>query len=324
MTDLEKEGYGVQEDNFDNIPPEIKNLIQSTVLPLQAQIDALQRQLAQLENANTIKDAEIAHLKEVIETYKRMLFGSKSEKTRYLSQMDQMSLFHPSDVPENAVDKKKTVVIPEHTRQVKSKQDRDDYIKLMIDSGRFPVETVVYDVPEEERFDAEGNPLERLGVEHVRYELHVTSKQYSIQDIQVVSYGSKRSKDTDGTRTEVKEGEVPAAIIPHSPVGASVLTDVVVNKCDYALPLYRQERMMRDMGLPIRRNVMAGWFISAAELGADPGSLLRILFQSGRKDCQAFPGWIYRESYYGRLFFLQSHRTFGTRRLLGSREKILV
>ena len=122
------------------------------------------------------------------------------------------------------------------------------------------------DVPEEERFDANGNPLERIGVEHVRYELEVTPKQYSIKDIQVVSYGSKRSKEINGARSEVTKGEVPPAIIPHSPVGASVLTDLVINKCDYALPLYRQERMMRDMGVPIRRNVMSGWFIATAEL----------------------------------------------------------
>ena len=61
-------------------------------------------------------------------------------------------------------------------------------------------------------------------------------------------------------------GEVPPAIIPHSPVGESVLTDLALNKCGYALPFYRQERMMRDMGVPIRRNVMAGWFISTADL----------------------------------------------------------
>jgi len=249
----------LKEDNTSDFSPQNQDLI----LTLQARIDALQRQL---DSTVAVKDAEIAHLKEVIETYQRMLFGSRSEKTRYLSQMDQMSLFHSTAAAENTADQKKTAVVKEHTREVKSKRHRDDYIRLMIKSGKFPVQTVVCDLPEAERVDAKGNPLERIGVEHVRYELEVTPKKYSIKDIQVVSYGTKRSKETDGVRVEVKEGEVPPAIIPHSPVGASVLADVAINKCDYALPLYRQERMMRDMGVPIRRNVMAGWFISTAEL----------------------------------------------------------
>ena len=240
------------------ISPELQELL----LSLQGQIDTLNQQL---ESTIASKDAEIAHLKEVIETYQRMLFGSKSEKTRYLSQMNQMSLFFPTADSETSEESKKTSVVKEHTRKVHTKKDRGDYIKRMIESGKFPVETVVIDVPEEERFDADGNPLERIGEEHVRYELIVTPKQYRIKEICVVSYGSKR-KDATGKRTEVKEGEVAPAIIPHSPVSASVLADVVINKCDYALPLYRQERMMRDMGVPVRRNVMAGWFISAAEL----------------------------------------------------------
>ena len=249
----------MKEDIFPGVSPEIRGLL----LSMQSQNEALQQQL---HNTIATKDAEIAHLKDVIESYRKMLFGSKSEKTQYLYPMNQMCLFHPSDTPESEDKKRKTVPVKGHMREVKESKNRDDYIRLMIESGRFPVEKVVFDVPEEDRFDSSGNPMERIGEEHVRYELSVLPKQYQIKDIRVVSYGSKRSKETGGARAEVKEGDVPPAIIPHSPVGASVLADVAINKCDYGLPLYRQERMMRDMGVPIRRNVMSEWFISSAEL----------------------------------------------------------
>ena len=87
---------------------------------MQTQIETLQRQL---DNTVAIKDAEIAHLKEVIETYQRMLFGSRSEKTRYLSQMDQLSLFHSETGSENNVGKK-TAIVKEHKREMQSKQKR--------------------------------------------------------------------------------------------------------------------------------------------------------------------------------------------------------
>ena len=62
----------MKEDIFVGISPEMQEIL----LPLQTQIETLQRQL---DNTVAIKDAEIAHLKEVIETYQRMHSWSKAE-----------------------------------------------------------------------------------------------------------------------------------------------------------------------------------------------------------------------------------------------------
>ena len=57
--------------------------------------------------------------------------------------MDQMSLFHSDNVSEKHTDEKKVTVVKEHTRETQPKKNREDYIKRMIESGRFPVETVI-------------------------------------------------------------------------------------------------------------------------------------------------------------------------------------
>ena len=101
---------------------------------------------------------EIAHLKEVITAYHRMLFGSKSEKTVYLNHMDQLSLFHSQPVPQKK-EEYQTSVVKEHVRAKKSKRNREDYIRLMIESGKSTVDPVIYDLPESERFDENGKPL---------------------------------------------------------------------------------------------------------------------------------------------------------------------
>ena len=103
----------MKEDINANVSPEIRAFL----LPLLAQNEMLQQQLNN-------KDAEISHLKEVIEVYQRMLFGSKSEKTRYLSQMDQMSLFHSDNVSEKHTDEKKVTVVKEHTRETQPKNTK--------------------------------------------------------------------------------------------------------------------------------------------------------------------------------------------------------
>ena len=247
---------------FPGVSPEFLMLLKG----LHAQIEDLQKQL---NNVITVKDTEIAQLKETIEVYQRMLFGSKSEKTVYMNDLAQLSLFDKDPAPNAATDSDpETIHVDGYDRKPKGKKRRDDYIDAMVKSGKFKIEPELIDLPEEERFDAYGKPLEFLGYAHVRYELCVTSPEYFIKDIQRASYGSVRSRDEDGNcrRDEVKEATVPPAVIPHSPVGESVLADVILNKCDYGLPAYRQARMMRDRGIPINRNVLCSWFISAAEL----------------------------------------------------------
>ena len=249
-------------NNFPGVSPEFLALLKG----LHAQIEDLQKQL---DNMKTVKDAEIAHLKETIETYQRMLFGSKSEKTVYMSDLDQLSMFDEETAPGAATESsEETIHIDGYDRKVKGKKRNDDYIDAMVKSGKFRIDPEIIDVPEEERFDADGNPLEFIGNEHVRYELCVTAPEYFIKDIMKASYGSKRYKDADGNyrRDLVKEGNVPPAIIPHSPVSESVLADTILNKCDYGLPTYRQSRMLRDRGVPINRNVLASYIIKSSTL----------------------------------------------------------
>ena len=249
-------------NNSSGVSPEFLMLLKG----LHAQIEDLQKQL---NNTTAVKDAEIAHLKEVIETYQRMIFGSKSEKTVYMNDLAQLSLFDKDAEPDAATDDStETIHVDGYDRKPKGKKRNADYIEAMVKSGKFKIESETIDLPEEDRFDADGNPLEFMGYAHVRYELCMTPPEYFIKDIQRASYGSARNRDEDGNyrRDVVKEAIVPPAVIPHSPVGESVLADLILNKCDYGLPAYRQARMMRDRGIPINRNVLSAWFISASRL----------------------------------------------------------
>ena len=84
-------------NNFPGVSPEFLAFLKG----LHAQIEDLQKQL---DNVTAVKDAEIAHLKETIEIYQRMLFGSKSEKTVYMNDLAQLSLFDKDPASDGADD----------------------------------------------------------------------------------------------------------------------------------------------------------------------------------------------------------------------------
>jgi transposase len=56
--------------------------------------------------------------------------------------------------------------------------------------------------------------------------------------------------------------KIPAPI-PKALAGASVLTEVLINKYQYHLPLYRQSKMMASLGVVIPDNTLGHWVMQA-------------------------------------------------------------
>lgn len=68
-------------------------------------------------------------------------------------------------------------------------------------------------------------------------------------------------KDHDGS---FKAGDVPKALIPHSPASASAVAYVMFHKTFMGLPYYRMESAFEQLGAKIPRETMANWCIIAA------------------------------------------------------------
>ena len=69
-------------------------------------------------------------------------------------------------------------------------------------------------------------------------------------------------KDGDGTFAESK---IPTALIPHSPASPSMVAYVAMEKIGMAMPYYRQEFLMNQLGFTLPRETMANWIIYTAE-----------------------------------------------------------
>ena len=64
----------------------------------------------------------------------------------------------------------------------------------------------------------------------------------------------------------MKKSTVPPALLPGSgSVSASLLAQIMHSKYVLALPLYRQEQELRRLGLPVSRQTMSNWVLTAGE-----------------------------------------------------------
>ena len=78
--------------------------------------------------------------------------------------------------------------------------------------------------------------------------------------------GRWRQCEKEEACVPMKKSTVPPALLPGSGiVSASLLAQIMNSKYVLALPLYRQEQELRRLGLPVSRQTMSNWVLTAGE-----------------------------------------------------------
>ena len=193
----------------------------------------------------TIKDLKvtIVGLQETLNEFQRKLFGTSSEKTKQ------------DEKPEETV----TTTVKSHKRTTrKAKATREDQY------GNLPIRKEVIPLSEEDKHCPYCNSLMEYVTEtFVREELRITpAKVERIHYYQEKWQCPECKKDGDGTFAESK---TPTALIPHSPASPSIVSYVAMEKIGLAMPYYRQEFLMQQLGFTLPRETMANWIIYVAE-----------------------------------------------------------
>lgn len=193
----------------------------------------------------TIKDLKvtIVGLQETLNEFQRRLFGTSSEKIKQ------------DEKPEETV----TTTVKSHKRTTrKAKATREDQY------GNLPIRKEVIPLSEEDKHCPYCNSLMEYVTEtFVREELRITpAKVERIHYYQEKWQCPECKKDGDGTFAESK---TPTALIPHSPASPSIVSYVAMEKIGLAIPYYRQEFLMQQLGFTLPRETMANWIIYVAE-----------------------------------------------------------
>ena len=215
------------------------------------------RNLSQEELIKMIneKDKKIEALTEQLNWYsqqiklqQKKLFGSSSEKTVL---PDQISLFDEIELESTPIKQAPELEEITYRRKRKSRQRG-------IDISSLPVKKVIHDIDNKSCPEC-GALLRKIG-ENKRKELVYHPARYEvIEHIQYV-YTCDRC-DREAVQSPIYKAPMKEPVIYKSFASPSLLSYIIDNKFNKALPLYRQEVMFNQMGLKLSRQTMANWMI---------------------------------------------------------------
>jgi len=239
----------------------------SQTATLELLIKAQQEQLLQaqelnasLAETNRQLTERVNELLSQIAWFNRQFFGRKSEKLAHLDP-NQRSLFEEylsMAQPAEEIEEARQAAVVQITEPAVNRKEERRQRKLLED---LPVVEVV--------IEPEGVDLEkykRIGEERTRTLEFEPGKLY-VKEIIRPKYGLK-----DNTvLPEEGKGSVLIASLPLLPIhkglaGASMLTEILLQKYEYHVPFYRQVKAFHHLGLRIPEQTLSGWFKPACEL----------------------------------------------------------
>ena len=234
---------------------------------LQGRFAALESKYDSLVNQNAALRDENAELRQQLANLKKLVYGQKSEKTEViLENSEQLCMFNEAEENSNKEvrERERDVIVPEHKR--KSKRTHEEAFENL------PVEEVIHEVEDKECPDC-GEQMETVGKEFVRDELvyvpaRLFVRKHYAEVVKCPVCGEDESLDanyTDVPSPVFKKATLPEPMIPHSFCSPELLAHILYEKYVMAVPLERQSKDFKAMGMNLSTATLSNWVIYAAE-----------------------------------------------------------
>ena len=210
---------------------------------------------ALLKERNLQLEKELAFYREQFKLAQAKRFGASSEKSP--QQLDL--LMNEAEVIDDHTVATESVEAPEKIETQKSEKPR----------GRKPLpkdlprETRIVDIDDADKVCACCNgQLHKFGEETSEQLEYIPAKMTVI--VTVRPKYSCRACENNNTRTPIVIAPVPASPIPKSMATPSLLSQVICHKYQFAIPLYRQEALFKQIDIDLNRKTLANWMIRSA------------------------------------------------------------
>ena len=238
------------------IPASLPNLDGLDPEALKALVIAKHSESLEQHKELTSSTHEIEHLKLVIEKYRRMIFGRKSEKlTGELEQLEfRLEELETAQAAEEASQATAEASQPPAAPTASKRRSRPARKPLPEDLPR----EVVTHLPAHNCCPDCGGALRQFG-EDVSEQLERIPASFKV--IRQV-----RPKFACAGCETVIEAPAPARPIDRGLPGPGLLAHVLVSKYADHLPLYRQSQIYAREGVDLDRSTLAGWVGAASEL----------------------------------------------------------
>jgi len=220
----------------------LKSLLADQALKLDESEAHKQRLLAR----NQQLESRVLTLQEQLNLALARRYAASSEKL----SPDQYRLFDEAEADTGAEPEAEEITVPAHTRKKRGRKKLPEVL---------PRVDVVHELSGDELIcPHDGATLAEIGA--------VTSEQLDIvpAKIQVIRHIRKQYACDCGQC--IKTATLPKQPIPKSMASPGLLAHITVSKYQDALPLYRQETILRRIGVDIPRATLANWMIRAGTL----------------------------------------------------------
>lgn len=281
-------------------------------------------QMATLENRISELEQENKRLHETVAYLTRKLFGKSSEKTSALS-LGQESLFDEAEV--EADPKVPEPDLKEEANKYQSKRFKGQRKELLKDLPR--TKRLCQLVDEDRVCETCEDELVLVGEEFVRTELEFIPAQVRVIDYYRETFECRTCRKNDEPYME--KSPVPDPVILHSMASPSTVAWVMHQKFVNAIPLYRQEKEWKTLGVALSRATMANWILASSRdwltplvnllhqkmlqeehLHADE-TTVQVLKEEGRRNSADSYMWVYSTGQYSkhpiRIFEYQPGRS---------------
>ena len=218
--------------------------------------------LAEKEELLRKKEEENVNLRNRIRLLEKALFGPRSERVIDLPENQQQfdDLLAEVQSLSDALSEQESSLNSQVSKEQKKQPRKRRNLEEIIPSD-FPREEILLDIPESDRICLEtGEPLTKIGEERSE-KLAYKPGSYYVKVFVRPKYASK----TDSSQG-ILSRTMPNSAIPRSHFDESFLAGVVVEKCAYHLPLYRQAERLSHQSIDVGRQSLSRLYIQTAKV----------------------------------------------------------
>jgi transposase len=233
------------EEASNQLPDDV-DLLKSLLADQALKLDESEAHKQRLLARNQQLESRVLTLQEQLNLALARRYAASSEKI----SPDQYCLFDEAEADAEAEPEDDEITVPAYTRKKRGRKKLPETL---------PRVEIVHELSAEDRIcPHDGAVLAEIG--------EVTSEQLDIvpAKIQVIRHIRKQYACDCGQ--SIKTAALPKQPIPKSMASPGLLAHITVSKYQDALPLYRQETILRRIGVDIPRATLANWMIRSGAL----------------------------------------------------------